>query len=184
MLTTENTFKMMKMRKWLALAFVSAIFAYSCTNDDDNSVTPDPPRQATIVGSWISKKGDVAPLLAGAPLNVDSIFARFNANNTYTVSTFSTTGTRLDFSGSYTTRKVDTAQILEITINQSSPSVLTSEGIFRVWLAATDSMYYEVAQTSPSIVGVTKPTIAGGFGSTSGGALGTINIQKYRRYSN
>jgi hypothetical protein len=175
----------MKMRKLLALAFVSALFAYGCT-DDDSTPDPDPTpaRQATIVGSWISKKGDVAPLLSGLPLNVDSIFAQFNKNNTYTVATFSTSGTRLDFSGSYTTRKVDTAQILEITLNQSAPATLTSEGIFRVWLAGTDSMYYEVAQTAPSIVGVTKPTIAGGFGSTSGGAFGTINIQKYRRFAN
>jgi hypothetical protein len=40
-------------------------------------------------------------------------------------------------------------------------------------------MNYEVAQTEPQIAGVTPPTAQGGFGSTSGGAYGTTNVQKY-----
>ena len=39
-------------------------------------------------------------------------------------------------------------------------------------------MQYEVAQTTPSI-GATAPTADAGFGSTSGGALGTTNIQNF-----
>ena len=70
-----------------------------------------------------------------------------------------------------------TGGIWNITVNQSSPSVLTSVGIFKV---DGDNMQYEVAQTEPNI-GAIPPTAAGGFGSTNGGALGTQNVQKYVR---
>jgi hypothetical protein len=54
-----------------------------------------------------------------------------------------------------------------------------SEGIFEITTVAEKyQMRYEVAQTTPSI-GATAPTVTGGFGSTSGGALGTINIQTF-----
>lgn len=39
-------------------------------------------------------------------------------------------------------------------------------------------MKYEVVQTEPNI-GSTPPTPEGGFGSTNGGAIGDINIQKF-----
>jgi hypothetical protein len=40
-------------------------------------------------------------------------------------------------------------------------------------------MFYEVAQVDPAIAGVTPPTAQQGFGSTSGGAFGQANVQKY-----
>jgi len=42
-------------------------------------------------------------------------------------------------------------------------------------------MRYEVAQTQPPLQGVTPPTAAAGFGSTSGGAFGQANVQRYVR---
>ena len=73
--------------------------------------------------------------------------------------------------------------IWDITLNQTAqagqPNELTSQGIFKVFAAVNDSMWYEVAQTDPAIAGVTPPTADQGFGSTSGGVLGTANIQKY-----
>jgi hypothetical protein len=43
-------------------------------------------------------------------------------------------------------------------------------------------MKYEIAQTDPEIPGVTPATPEGGFGSTSGGAFGMMNVQTYVKY--
>ena len=61
------------------------------------------------------------------------------------------------------------------------PTSITAEGIYEVTVAGdgTVSMKYEIAQTQPPLAGVTKPTPEGGFGSTSGGLIGTINVQNY-----
>jgi hypothetical protein len=65
-------------------------------------------------------------------------------------------------------------------LNQTTPSTLTAEGIFEV-SADNNSMNYEVAQTEPSVAGVTPPTPTGGFGSTSSGAFQQFNVQNYTR---
>ncbi len=174
----------MKKNTLVLMTFLAMIFIWSCAKDSNDNVTPqDTPRQATIRGTWSSSGSDVAPLLKGAPLNIDSIYAKFEGT-TYLVESFDTAGTKITYNGSYTTITSDTTSIVRITLNQSAPQVIESQGIFRVWLASPDSMFYEVVQTNPSIVGVTPPTVAGGFGSTSGGAFGTINIQKFRRLGN
>lgn len=127
-----------------------------------------------VQGKW--KSFPVAPILSTF---ADSIIAEFNTNNTYTVDQWKG-GVKVVLTGTYTQSKSNTGNIYDITLNQSSPTALTAVGIFEV--AADDSsMKYEVAQTEPSIQGVTPPTAAAGFGSTSGGAFGTINIQNYVR---
>jgi hypothetical protein len=130
-----------------------------------------------LVGNWNAY--DVSPLLAG--LGITGITAQFNENNTYEV--VSTAGSAsTTFTGTYEVSESPNAEgIYTIVLNQSEPSSLTSEGIFQVYAASPDSMWYEVAQTNPAIVGVTPPTADAGFGSTSGGAFGTTNIQKYNR---
>ena len=134
--------------------------------------TPSP-----LVGSWTAY--DVSPLLAA--VGITGITAEFRSNNTYLV-TSEADGAASDLEGTYTISDEPNAEgIYSITLNQSSPNSLTSEGIFKVFMASPDSMWYEVAQTDPSITGVTPPTQEGGFGSTSSGAYGTMNIQKYRR---
>ena len=66
-----------------------------------------------------------------------------------------------------------------------NPSRITSYNVcytklLRISSSATPyTMNYEVAQTNPVITGVTPPTVEGGFGSTSNGAYGNLNIQKY-----
>jgi hypothetical protein len=130
-----------------------------------------------IVGTW--RTYDPSPLLAG--LGVDEIVAEFNSNNTYTVTSYSS-GAQTVYEGIYSTSSsANAAGIYSITLDQSSPATLTSEGIFQVYVASTDSMWYEVAQTNPAITGVTAPDASVGFGSTSGGAFGNTNIQKYLR---
>ncbi|HQV97134.1 MAG TPA: hypothetical protein PLE29_05715 [Saprospiraceae bacterium] len=125
-------------------------------------------------GKW--KSYPVAPILANF---ADSIIAVFNTNNTYSVDQWSK-GAKVQLTGTYGQTKSSVGNIYTIVLNQSTPTVLTAEGIFEV-ASDNKSMKYEVAQTQPTIAGVTAPTAAGGFGSTSGGAFGIINIQNYTR---
>lgn len=137
-----------------------------------NYSTPSP-----LVGNWTAY--DVSPLLAG--LGITGITAEFRSNNTYKVVS-AADGAESDLEGTYTISDEPNSEgIYAITLNQTSPNSLTSEGIFKVYIASPDSMWYEVAQTDPAITGVTPPTQDGGFGSTSGGAFGVMNIQKYKR---
>lgn len=172
----------MKNAKFLFVALFSlGLFISSCSDDDDDeTTTPTPtptPAVNPIVGDWTAY--DVSVILSRA--GVDSIKAAFNANNTYLVVSTSS-GSNTTYEGTYTvSADPDTAGIYTILLNQSLPSTATSEGIFKVYAASPDSMWYEVAQTNPTITGVTAPTLAGGFGSTSNGFFGTDNIQKYTR---
>lgn len=65
--------------------------------------------------------------------------------------------------------------------DQATPAVLTATGIFQINMSDSPyTMEYEVVQTTPDI-GVAPPTAEEGFGSTGGGAFGTMNVQKYVR---
>lgn len=133
-----------------------------------------------LIGTW--EAYDVSPLLAGT--GVTAITAVFNADNTYAV-TSTSGGADVNLQGTYTiTADANAEGIYAIELNQTSPNSLTTEGIFKIYEASPDSMWYEVAQTDPAITGVTAPTQDGGFGSTSGGAFGETNIQKYNRVEN
>lgn len=130
-----------------------------------------------IVGEWGTY--DPSALMTGS--GIDSISAIFNSNFTYEVKSYSN-GASNTYEGTYVTSTDPSAEgIYSITVNQSSPNTLTSEGIFQVFPANPDSMWYEVAQTDPAITGVTPANANDGFGSTSGGAFGMMNIQKYLR---
>lgn len=126
-------------------------------------------------GTW--KSYPVAPILSTF---ADSIIAVFNTNSTYEVAQWKA-GSKTTLTGTYVQTKSGTGNIYTIKLNQSTPTVITAEGIFEV--AADDaSMKYEVTQTSPAL-GANPPTAAGGFGSSSynGVALGVANIQNYVR---
>lgn len=130
-----------------------------------------------LVGSW--EAYDVSPLLAG--LGTTGISAEFRGDQTYTVVS-SADNSQTTFEGTYSVSADANAEgIYSIVLNQTVPNSLTSEGIFAVYVASPDSMWYEVAQTDPAITGVTPPTVEAGFGSTSSGAFGNTNIQKYLR---
>jgi hypothetical protein len=137
-----------------------------------------------VVGVWISEGTNVAPLLYGAPFHVRKIVATFKSDGSYLVVQTDSSQTSLTLTGTYVAldggAQAPNDQIRTITVNQASPSSVTAEGIYEVTVGTTEvTMNYEIAQTAPPITGVTKPTPAAGFGSTSGGLLGTINIQKY-----
>jgi hypothetical protein len=132
-----------------------------------------------IIGKWSAY--DISAILAGLGFD-DSLYAEFYADQSYLVTAYAG-GLPITFEGVYTMQESAFDGIWDITLNQTAqggqPNELTSQGIFKVFPAAQDSMWYEVAQTDPAIPGVTPPTADAGFGSTSGGALGTGNIQKY-----
>ena len=131
-----------------------------------------------IVGEW----GTYDPSIILTSLGTDSVYSEFYRNNTYHVTSYDTAGAAQEYEGSYTTSSEPNSEgIYSITVYQTSPSNVTSEGIYKVFPANPDSMWYEIAQTDPSITGVTPPTAEDGFGSTSGGAYGTALVQKYLR---
>lgn len=131
-----------------------------------------------IIGEWYSSGQNVAPLLT-TYFAVDSIYAKFNADQTYLVESFDGDGVMTEYIGTFVQTKSDVGNIYTIELNQSAPSAVTSEGIFEVTMGAAGyDMQYEVVQMEPDL-GNSAPTPEGGFGSSNGGALGTINIQKY-----
>jgi hypothetical protein len=162
------------MKKLIFILSAIVIGFGSCSKSDEANVYD--PAADGIVGEWQSSGTNVAPLLAY--FKMDSIYAKFNANNTYHVESFTSTGTKTTYEGTYTQAKSTTGSIWTIVLNQSTPSAVTSEGIFEITKAATGyTMKYEVVQTQPSLG--TPPTPAAGFGSSNGGALKENNIQKF-----
>ena len=135
-----------------------------------------------IVGEWYSSGDNVAALLV-TYFNVDSIYADFKINYTYVVESYDIDGVKTEYSGTYVQTKSNVGDIWTIEIIQSAPAAGGSEGIFEIYTGVPEyDMKYEVVQTEPDI-GNVPPTPAEGFGSSNGGTLGTINIQKYYRLS-
>lgn len=134
------------------------------------------PCEVGIMGRWQSSGTNVAPLLVNL-FGTDSIYAEFRTDLTYSVEQYDTSGAVLTLEGVFTQGESGTADIWDITVNQSVPAALTSVGIFSI---DGTTMQYEIVQTEPDI-GATPPTAAAGFGSTNGGALGNLNIQTYEK---
>ncbi len=157
----------------LLLIVVVMVFA-SCKKSEEETITD--PQIIGLVGEWYSSGTNVAPLLV-TYFQIDSIYAKFQDNNTYKVESFSG-GSKTTYTGTFTQAKANVGTIWNITLNQTTPSVVTSVGIFDISTAVTPYlMKYEVVQTEPPAG--TAPTAAAGFGSTNGGAIGTINVQKF-----
>ncbi len=164
------------MKKISILALAAMLSLAACKKEEENNNTNNGPKTEGIQGKWQSSGTDVAPLLVNL-FQIDSIYAEFNTNMTYSVRQWDASGADLGtLSGTYTQSKSSTGNIWNITVEQTSPSALRSEGIFEI---ETGVMRYEIVQTEPSL-GVAPPTAEGGFGSTGGGAFGTSNIQVYK----
>lgn len=136
-----------------------------------------------IVGVWLSAGTNVAPLLnvifAGSG-GVDSIYATFNTDKSYTVRQVNGDATVISYAGTYSNSKSSVGNIYTIVTNQTAPSVATSEGIYEIdRTQSPHTMQYEIVLTSGTQN--VAPTPSGGFGSTNGGAFGTTNVQNYIR---
>ncbi|HHT22936.1 MAG TPA: hypothetical protein GXZ87_06440 [Bacteroidales bacterium] len=163
------------MRKLFFILIAVATLFSACKKSEVEDVYN--PAEDGIVGNWVSKGADVAPLLA-TYFKVDSITADFKSNNTYAVVSYSG-GTPTNYVGTFVQTKSGTGAIWTIKLNQSTPSAVTSEGIFEITKVGEGyTMKYEVVQTEPDI-GATPPTASAGFGSSNGGALGQNNVQKF-----
>lgn len=163
------------MKKVMLILFAFSIALASCKKSEEEDVYK--PEENGIVGEWQSSGDNVAVLLS-TYFQVDSIYANFNENNTYVVESFAA-GVKVTYTGIYTQTKPATGTIWDIKLEQNAPTAVTSEGIFEIAKSGDGYiMKYEVAQTAPAI-GAVPPTAAGGFGSTSGGVLGTTNVQTF-----
>lgn len=134
-----------------------------------------------IMGSWVSEGDNVAPLLV-TYFNVAKVTAVFNVDYTYVVNQFNigntTTTPDLVFTGTYEIEKSAVGNIWTVTCNQELPYAAVASGIFEV-KTNPEVLWYEVAQTTGTQNVPATP--AGGFGSTNGGTLGVMNVQKYTR---
>lgn len=163
---------------FILLLFAATTSLYvGCSSSDDNGTNPPPP-QDPIVGTWYSEGADVAPGLV-ATLKTVKIVATFNENNTYNVVATDSAGADVTFSGTYSVTENSGTTIKSITLNQTVPTSVTSQGIYQV--DANGFLKYEVIQTTPAIPGFTPPTAAEGFGSTkfNGVPLGPTWIQNF-----
>jgi hypothetical protein len=110
------------------------------------------------------------------------VTAEFKANYTYKVNQFNigntTTTPDLVFTGTYEMAKSTTGEIWNITCNQELPYTATASGIFEI-KTGPEVLWYEVVQTSGTQN--VPPTPAAGFGSSNGGSLGVLNVQKFVR---
>ena len=165
------------MKKAIIFGLLLAVVFSGCKKDEqeDPNAIPDADK---VVGVWESSGADVAPLLVANGFS--SIDAEFFADGTYLVKGYLTAGGSINFVGVYEQKKSDVDGIYEIKLIQSAPSSAISEGILQITVEnQVRVMTYEVAQVDPSIAGVTPPTAEGGFGSTSDGAFGVWNVQRF-----
>lgn len=175
------------MKNLLVLFVLSfALIFVACKKDESTPVTPV--AQDPIVGTWVSEGANVAFGLRVAPFKVKRIVATFNANKSYTVVQTDSNNVETTLTGTYTFTEstftdtltgsvTKTAKIYDIVANQSSPAAVVATGITAI---LGTNMTYEVIQTTPALAGVSAPTAAGGFGSTTiAGVKYAIYIQKY-----
>jgi len=134
-----------------------------------------------IIGKWVSEGTNVAPLLV-TYFNVLKVDAEFKSDFTYNVNQFNvgntTTTPDIIFKGTYEIAKSTTGNIWTITCNQELPYVAIASGIFEI-KTSPELLWYEVVQTSGTQN--VPPTPAAGFGSSNGGTLGVLNVQKFVR---
>lgn len=157
------------------IAILATAVLFSCEKDDDDTA---PTTGDGILGEWYSSGDNVAPLLV-TYFSVDSIYVKFNDNQTYLVESYDVDGVMTEYTGTYVQTPSEVGNIYTIELNQSDPYAAVSEGIFEVTMGeAGYDMKYEVVQVQPD-VGNSAPTPEDGFGSSNGGELGTTNVQKY-----
>jgi len=134
-----------------------------------------------IIGKWLSDGANVAPLLV-TYFKVLKVEAEFKSDFTYHVNQFNigntTTTPDLVFTGTFELAKSAVGNIWTITCNQEMPYAATASGIFEIQ-TNPELLWYEVVQTSGTQN--VPPTPALGFGSSNGGTLGAMNIQKFTR---
>ncbi len=159
----------------LSLVVLASMLVWSCSEEDDSGTNgnnnTDP-----WVGTWLSADADVAPLLA-AVFSIDSVRVEMKDDGSVFLDQHVMGAGWTSNSGTYTVTESASGNVHSISISYSSPA-FEQEGIVEITEGSPDVMRLEVVQTVPDI-GATPRTPATGFGSDT--ALGTSNIQTYRR---
>jgi hypothetical protein len=166
----------------VALVCSAGMFSSCSKSDEDDNKNEETynPSVDGIVGEWYSAGTDVAPLLVAYN---DSLYAKFNSDGTYLVEQYKDGAKGTNLVGVYEQEKSSVGNIWTIHLEQTTPTVLATEGIFEVTKVGNKyTMKYEVVQTGTVFA---PPTPAGGFGSTGGltdyGLAADANVQKYVR---
>ncbi len=158
----------------LMTMLISLIGLVACSDDDDGDTVVVPPTADAWVGEWLSAGTDVAPILVSL-FAYDSVRVTMNANNTVVLESHPAGGAWSTLTGVYTVTESATGEVDGIAINYTA---FEQEGIVEIVPGSPDALWLEAVQTVPDI-GAVPRTPATGFGSDA--ALGTLNIQKYRR---
>lgn len=160
---------------FLSILLVAALLFSSCKKEDSGT-GPEKTKDA-IIGTWVSEGNNVA-LGLRVVLKTKKIVATFNENNTYTVIATDSNNVSVTYTGTYQSAGVSDTLIHPITLNQSTPVALKSQGIYQI---KGSTMTYEVIQVDPPLQGFTPPTVEEGFGSTkyNGVKLGTYWVQVF-----
>lgn len=162
------------MKSYLVIFALSiSLILVSCKKEEETT-GPETQKDA-IVGTWVSEGNNVA-LGLRVVLKTKKIVATFNENKTYTVVSTDSNNVSVTYTGTYQSAGVADTLIHDITLNQQTPTSLTSQGIYQV---KGNVMTYEVIQVNPPLQGFTPPTVQEGFGSTkyNGVKLGTYWVQ-------
>ncbi len=181
---------MKSMKFLIMMLFAGSLFMVSCDDEEVKGTCSDGIQNQDETGvdcggactacrEGVQGKWQSFPVATILSALADSINAEFKTNNTYTVDQWKG-GAKIVLTGTYSQTKSGVGNIYNIVLNQSSPTALKAEGIFEV-SADDKTMKYEIVQVEPVIAGATPPTASAGFGSTSNGAFGLINIQNYVR---
>ncbi len=149
------------------------LFAVSCSESDSGNNSEGDDAEAWV-GTWLSAGTDVAPLLVSL-FQYDSVRVTINEDLTITTESHVTGGAWGTVEGTYVVTENDGSDILTV---QFVYAAFEQEGIMEITAGTPDLMKLEVVQSLPNI-GAVPRTAATGFGSDA--ALGTINIQNYKR---
>lgn len=166
----------MKKLTYSLLVFALAVTGFACGS---SSSSDDAEQVEAIVSEWVSEgAANVAPGLQMIAKTA-KINASFASNSTYNVVSIDSSGAEVTFKGTFTVGEETASGIRSITLQQTDPTTVVSEGIFQI---EGTTMTYEVIQTEPNI-GAEAPTVEGGFGSTivNGNATGVFWVQKYEK---
>ena len=159
------------MLKRFALCTALVMVAAGCEGglNPTGPVNPDPDPGTTppaeIVGTWVAKGADRASIMVELR-GLDSAIITFESDGGFQALNYHEgAATPVTLTGTYTAGAGADGAIRSLTIQESDGTVArTHTGIYQRTGARLRT---EVVQTTPAQLGVTAPTVAGGFGSST-----------------